>query len=126
MVNAVTIVKASLGPTMELQQIGDGIVFLSGCDVERGLTIGRRFTLKSARVAHGNLTVEYTTDPGPDLRLRLIDMRGAEVASITLEADSDQPRKLDLDIDMLDRGIYLLEVRNGENRSVIPLMISDR
>lgn len=102
-----------------------GLVRLSGCDVGRTPVRGKRAHIKAIgpNPAGGSATVTYQAPAGRRPTLALFDGRGSRVTSVELPEGTDGPQQYRLDFGDLSEGLYLIELREREERSWSILLI---
>ncbi len=102
-----------------------GIVYLSGCEVGRTPSIGKRASIRSVQPnpALSSTTLTYQTPKGRVSTLSLFDCRGQKITTITLPEGSGQIEELHLPLEGLPRGMYMLELVERNERQLHPLLI---
>ena len=104
---------------------GGGMVVLSGCDIAHGFGFGKRGRLGSVapNPSHGGMVVTYTIPEGTRPRLKLVDMAGREIRRFELPLGTGAEESLRIDIPSIATGFYMLELADGIERDILPVMI---
>jgi hypothetical protein len=105
---------------------GNGLVLLSGCDIEHELKMGRRVSALAVRhdPASPLLTLTYRAPAGSAPELRLYDINGDCCLTRILAAATDEEQTTQVPVPTLGHGFYLLELRDRAERAILPLMIA--
>lgn len=105
----------------------DGLIILSGCDIGRGFAWGRRAALLRVfpnPAPERSVTVMYRAPEGSRVDLVLLDGTGAEVARWKAGTGDGLERKSVIALPWVSAGFYWLELRNGVEHDVTPLVLS--
>jgi hypothetical protein len=105
---------------------GDGMVVLSGCDIEHELKMGRRVSALAVQhdPASAVITVTYHAPQGSVPLLRIYDLSGDCRLDRPLPEATDATQTIQIPVNMLGRGFYLLELLDRAERDILPLMIA--
>jgi len=105
---------------------GHGLVLLDGCVITHGFAYGKGAQIGSIRpnpIARA-ATVSYTAAPGTSPRMVLVNMAGIDVATFELPEGTGGAQETPIDIGSAPSGAYMLELRDGIGRSMIPVVIT--
>lgn len=105
---------------------GDGLVILTGCDITHGFAFGKRGVLRSVtpNPAQREMVVTYMVPMGALPRLILVDMAGHELRRIDLPSGTGAEQSITVEVLDTPSGLYMIELRDGAERSVVPLIIA--
>ncbi len=103
----------------------DGMVLLSGCDVDRMPGGGKRAHIGGLgpNPAAGSVVVTYLAPPGREAVLTLYDFPGNRVETVRLPQGTGDMEEFRLDLTGYPRGVYTLELRERNERSWRILLI---
>jgi hypothetical protein len=123
--NPVLIERITSGSDLDFRVAGNGLVILSGCAITHQNGFGKSIWIEgvSPSPAESDLRVEYVAPAGAVPLLRMIDLTGADAASMQLEPGTGGTQNVQVDVTRLPSGIYMLELRDGVERSVVPVII---
>ncbi len=69
------------------------------------------------------MVVTYTVPAGNSPRLKLVDMAGREMQTIALPRGTGAEASLRIDLPTIATGLYMLELTDGAERDILPVMI---
>ncbi len=123
--NVVSIDSAALIGSDSIAIGGNGLVLLRGCDIARGFGFGTKVRIASvAPNPAGSATrVYYHAPEGIASSLVLVDLAGSDVIDWDLPEGSDGIAETELDIRSIPSGIYLLQIRSGNEYGSAPFVI---
>lgn len=121
--NIVTVDSVTFTGNARAVVIGDGLVILSGC--EMGADFGRLVRIEGIRPnpASSDVVVRYRGPVGGELRLRVLDGVGREQSAMELPMGNGDEQEVRVRVEELPSGVYMLELRNGGERSALPIII---
>lgn len=122
-VNAVEIDSLLLGPLGSIPIAADGVVTLTGCEVDRRFSKRARIVSVNPNPGTEEVMVIYRTPEGMRMNLRLVDALGRVLKTRTLEAGSGAEEVVRVELNGLPAGLYLLELRDREEVVTAPLLI---
>jgi len=104
---------------------GNGLVILEGCDIGTSFGAGKRVRIDAIRPnpIRDEATLVYRAPAGSQPRLLLRDMTGREFASVPMPAGTGELQEVRLPLGDIDSGVYLMELQQGAERSVMPVII---
>ncbi len=108
------------------EPIGDGLVLLSGCDVGRGIRVEKRARISSIRPnpIDRAAMVTYHAPALTAPTLRLLSIAGVEALAIHLPTATGADQQAVLPIDGIADGVYVLELRARDDRTILPVVIA--
>lgn len=121
--NVVSIDQIELFGAPKTASMGQGLVILSGCEV--GLNFGKRVRIERImpNPVYEGAVLEYRAPAGSVPELRLLDANGNERRVRVLEIGTGEMQAVRLDLDEESSGMYMLELRDGAERVVLPIVI---
>jgi hypothetical protein len=104
----------------------NGLVLLSGCDIANGFGFGKRVRIESIspNPAARQITIAYRAPLGSAPRLLFSNSAGEESLRADLPAGNGEVQESRVDVGSLASGLYMLELRDREERSIVPLIIT--
>jgi hypothetical protein len=103
--------------------IQSGTVAVAGCAVGSLGSFGVAGKLSGIAVDAGVATVTYTAAAGSIPEVRVIDLQGDERLRTHLPDGTGEEQRAELPLPGLAGGIYLLELRIGDDRSTMPILL---
>jgi hypothetical protein len=98
---------------------------IAGCNLDSTLAFSSRMSLGGLILAGGgtDATITYRAPEGFSPGLRLVDLDGSTRLAATLPAGTGDEQTVTVPLGPVSPGLYLLELRLGDDRSAIPLMV---
>ncbi len=121
--NDVVIEEVALDLDGSMPVAGNGLVLLSGCQIAKGYGKRVRIDGVTPNPAASEAAVSYRAPVGSYGRLRIMDLTGAEVKGVDLDAGTGELQNVRIGLEGLSGGTYLLELRDGEEVVGVPLII---
>lgn len=121
--NEVRIDSVEIGGVGRVPVAGPGLAILHGCELGRGFGKGAEIVSITPNPASEEIEVTYRAPAGMRMRLRLVDMAGRELTERVLDGSTGEPTTVRLKVGGLDAGAYMVELREGEEVVVSPLII---
>jgi hypothetical protein len=123
--NSVAVQSVELDGLGQIPVAGEGLVILSGCDVGRSVGFGRRAGIRSVQPnpVRDEMTIVYRAPKGSTPTVHMIDLSGRDLLSRRLPAGTGEDQTATLRIGPVASGVYRLEMRDGAERSAIPVII---
>jgi hypothetical protein len=123
-VNSVTIKGARLN-VAPVDSTGDGLVLLSGCDIGRELKLEKAIAIKAVRPnpVGDDAIIVYRAPEGSTPQLVVSDMSGRDVLSLNLPPGTGEEQEHRLNANSLASGVYRFELRDRNERSIVPVII---
>ncbi|MEO5931079.1 MAG: SBBP repeat-containing protein, partial [Candidatus Kapaibacterium sp.] len=105
---------------------GNGLVILSGCDIGTGFGAGKLARIESIHPnpVASEAVIVYHAPQGTFPELRVIDLTGRETSLTRLPAGTGGTQEARVKIGEESSGVYMLELRNGAERDLLPIVIS--
>ena len=121
--NVVSIEEIDLFGAPKTALTGSGLVILSGCEV--GLNFGKRVRIERImpNPIYEGAVLEYRAPAGSVPELRLLDANGNQRRVRRLEMGTGESQMVRLDLEEESSGMYMLELRDGAERVVLPIVI---
>ena len=115
---------ALLGVTAPIDTTS-GIVYLEGCDIDRGTGFGRRIGVTSITPNPGSdqIHLSWRAPDGSVPELRIVDQLGRTVTSVPLPVGTGNQQEKELDLHRLEPGFYGLILIDQDEITSTPLMI---
>jgi hypothetical protein len=124
--NRVAFTAAVLNDTDSLADRGDGIVKLSGCDIDYGVSLTERLAIKSVHMEHASQAeVVYRAPLGSAPMLEIVDLSGGAIATMQLPEGNAAEQQVTVPVSGLARGLYLLVLHTGAERTVVPIVVAN-
>jgi hypothetical protein len=125
-INLVTIRSVVLKGLGKIPVSGNGLVLLSGCDIANGFGFGKRVRIESIspNPAARQITVAYRAPLGSAPHLLFSNSAGVESLRADLPAGTGEIQESKVDVGALASGLYMLELRDREERSIAPVIIT--
>lgn len=123
--NPVELVSVSLNDEASGTQSHNGLVWLLGCDIRRGVGFGRPVVARGAwpSPAIDELTIRYLAPSESEPVVGFIDLTGHRIPGPKLPQGTGEEQETTIRLDGLRPGFYLLELRSGTGRSALPVVI---
>jgi hypothetical protein len=123
-VNDVVIEEALING-INAAETGNGLVFLSGCDIGRDLSLDKAVAIRSI---HPNpvgdeAIITYRAPAGSTPQLVITDMTGRELIYQQLPAGTGEEQTERVQAHTLASGVYRFEIRDRAERSIVPVVI---
>ncbi len=103
-----------------------GFIGLSGCGLDPSVRFSRREAIHGMDYIAGanSVTLKYRAPFGAVPSLMLIDINGALVRSLLLPEGNDDEQSMQVDLDGLAPGFYVVLLRAGDDQSAMPIMVT--
>jgi hypothetical protein len=122
--NWVRFVEGSLDSTRALRAGAPGLVRLYGCDIDRPISLDRRASIRNVSIDGSQAVLRFTAPAGSTALLRLMSSAGDLVSTVEIPSNGGAEQTTPIDLRSVPPGFYILELRVGDGRSSIPLMIA--
>lgn len=111
-------------PKVEDVVASDGLVLLSGCVIAHDVAFGRAITIVSVSPNPGSQTIviSYEAPMETNIELSMRDIAGREVVNETTRAPGGTGLA-SLDVSQIASGFYLVELRDGAERAIVPVWV---
>jgi hypothetical protein len=105
---------------------GYGLVLLSGCDIANGFGFGKRVRIESVQPnpITEEAIISYRAPEGSRPELALTNSAGQSVTVLTLPTGTGGRQEARLNVRTTPSGVYMLELRDRAERSIIPVVIT--
>lgn len=122
-VNFVRIDSLVLDGLGEIPALAEGVVTLTGCEVDRRFSKSVRIFSVVPNPGDEEVSVTYRAPEGMRLNLRLLDPLGRVVKVRGLQPASGEEENIRVDLNELPAGLYMLELRDREEVFAVPLLV---
>ncbi len=122
--NPVLIERIDLAGAIEAGVAGNGLVILSGCEIGHDFEKQSRIVSVGPNPARDEIDVRYWLPSGGLGRLLLMDAIGRIVLHMDLKEGSGGETRVGIPLDRVPSGVYVLQLVNATERSVVPLIIN--
>ncbi|MBS1913650.1 MAG: hypothetical protein JST22_16805 [Bacteroidetes bacterium] len=103
-----------------------GFIGLSGCGLDPNVRFSRREAIQGVDyiAASNSVNLKYRAPSGAVPSLMLVDINGALVRSLLLPEGNDDEQSMQVDLDGLAPGFYVVLLRAGDDQSAMPIMVT--
>lgn len=102
-----------------------GRILLTGCDVDRGIAFSKATSVRSIRPnpVGNQATIEYVAAQGSHPYIEIFDLMGRPERRIELPSGTGDAQSIQIGIEGLPPGAYLLQLRMESERSTVMMIV---